>query len=199
MRLSVGLVATLAALGAPALFAQETDDFDTRPRLEAALSNDTLQLRYLSSGSKVGAGKRSLVSGGFFLSEERDTVLSGGLLFPADLNFGPLDMLFGPRVYAALLEEENDDVFSATLGAQARFVLIRRLGLAIVGDAYYGPDILTFGSGDSLTDFSARAEMRVGPKLLVFGGMRWFEFDLTEGAGERTLQDELFVGVGYTF
>ena len=29
--------------------------------------------------------------------------------------------------------------------------------------------------------------------------MRWFEFDLTDGSGERTLQEEVFVGVGYRF
>jgi hypothetical protein len=29
--------------------------------------------------------------------------------------------------------------------------------------------------------------------------MRWFGFDLTEGSGERTLQEELFAGVGWRF
>jgi hypothetical protein len=27
--------------------------------------------------------------------------------------------------------------------------------------------------------------------------MRWFEFDLTNNGGERTLQEELFVGLRY--
>jgi hypothetical protein len=45
-----------------------------------------------------------------------------------------------------------------------------RLSLAVSGQAFYGPDILTFGSADSLTDLSA-----------------------------RTLQEELFFGVGYRF
>ncbi len=36
-------------------------------------------------------------------------------------------------------------------------------------------------------------------ELMAFGGMRWFEFDLAEGGGERTLQEDLFVGVGYQF
>jgi hypothetical protein len=29
--------------------------------------------------------------------------------------------------------------------------------------------------------------------------MRWFEFDLTDGTGERTLQEEVFVGAGWQF
>ena len=88
---------------------------------------------------------------------------------------------------------------SLALGTELRLLLNRRLGLAVSGQAFYGPDILTFGSADSLTDLSARVEMNIGPRLTAFGGMRWFEFYLTEGAGKRTLQQEVFVGAGYRF
>ncbi|HKU16984.1 MAG TPA: YfaZ family outer membrane protein [Steroidobacteraceae bacterium] len=181
--------------------AQGRDDSGGQ-RGEIALSNDTLQLRYVGRDGDVGNGGQ--LTGTFFLSEQRDIVLSAGLLFPADLpdnlDVGNrLTLRFGPQVYAALLEEENNDVMAVSVGAEARFVINRRIGLAISGQAYYAPDILTFGSADSLTDLSARAEIQVAPELLAFGGMRWFEFDLTEGGGERTLQQELFFGVGYKF
>jgi hypothetical protein len=29
--------------------------------------------------------------------------------------------------------------------------------------------------------------------------MRWFEFELTEGQGDRTLQEELFAGMAWRF
>jgi hypothetical protein len=165
---------------------------------ELALSNDTLQLRYETGGGMVGVD-RSRLSGAFFLSEERDIVLSAGLTFPTDIELGPLSVAVGPQVYAALLEDENSDVMSVSVGAQVRFWLNRRRGMAVAGHAYYAPDILTFGSADSLTDLSARAEIGLGDRAIAFGGMRWFEFDLTEGGGERTLQEELFVGFGYRF
>jgi YfaZ precursor len=174
-----------------------------QPTAEVALSNDTLQLRYLTSGDKVGAG-RSQVSGGFFLSEDRDIVLDGALLYPLDFDLdlgpvGPLTILIGPRAYAALLQDENSDIMALSVGARIRFDILRDIGLAIVGDAFYAPDILTFGSADNLTDLSARAEIGLGPQLTGFVGMRWFEFDLTEGQGERTLQEEAFVGVAWRF
>lgn len=167
---------------------------------ELALSNDTLQLKYVTGGKLVGVDD-SRFSGAFFLSEERDIVLSAGLTFPLDIDLGlsRFTLHVGPQVYVALLEDENDDVLSASLGAEARFLLIRRLGLAIAGHAYYAPDILSFGSADSLTDLMARAEIDISDKAIAFGGMRWFEFDLTEGEGERTLQEEVFVGFGYRF
>ena len=175
---------------------------DDAQRAEFALSNETLQLRYVGRDGQVGEGGQ--INGAFFLSEERDIVLSGGVLFPAalpdDLTVGQrLTLRFGPQVYAALLQEENNDVLATSVGVQARFVVNRRMGLAVAGHAFYAPDILTFGSADNLTDLSARVEMQVAPELLAFGGMRWFEFDLTEGGGTTTLQEELFVGVGYRF
>jgi hypothetical protein len=202
MDIRIAIVAAVLSWFALSAHAQGRDPSDEQQRGEIALSNDTLQLRYIGREGAVGNGGQ--IDGSFFLSEDRDIVLSAGVLFAADLpdnlDVGRrLTLHFGPQVYAALLEEENNDVLAMSVGAEARFVLNRSMGLAVAGRAFYAPDILTFGSADSLTDLSARAELQIGPQLLAFGGMRWFEFDLTEGGGERTLQEELFFGVGYRF
>lgn len=195
MKMRIAILAAVLAWTGTSAYAQQRDDDGQRG--EVALSNDTLQLRYLGNEGGVGGGGQ--LTGAFFLSEERDIVLSAGALFPANLDLGRLTLRFGPQVYAALLDEENNDVLAMSVGAEARFVINRRMGLAVSGQAFYAPDILTFGSADSLTDLSARAEIQVAPQMLAFGGMRWFEFDLVEGGGERTLQEELFVGIGYQF
>lgn len=190
------LSAVTLASGAERSHAQSLQD--DRPRAEIALSDDTVQVRYIDSGANIEVGKGSRASGSFFLSESRDIVLSGDVLFPAQLGYNRLQILFGPRAYAALLEDENTDVFAVSLGAEIRFELDPGSGLAVAGQAFYAPDVLTFGSADNLTDLSARLEIRLQSRLTAFGGMRWFEFDLTEG-GERTLQEELFAGVGWRF
>ena len=193
MKMRIAILA--AVLASTSAYAQQQDAEEQLG--EVALSNDTLQLRYVGEPGGVGGGGQ--ITGAFFLSEERDIVLSAGALFPANLDFGRLTLRFGPQAYAALLEEENNDVLAMSVGAEARFVLNQRMGLALSGQAFYAPDILTFGSADSLTDLSARAELQVGRQVLAFGGMRWFEFDLIENGGERTLQEEVFVGIGYRF
>jgi hypothetical protein len=195
-------VRTLIAVGLTSLFvsgaavaqAGET----TRRSAEVALSNDTLELRY-EGNANVQEVPRSRLTAGFFLSEDRDFVIDAGLLIPANVRLGPVSLQFGPRAFAALLDEENNDVLSLSVGTEVRLDINRRTGLAITGKAYYAPDILTFGSADSLTDLSARAEIRVTRELLVFAGMRWFEFDLAEGGGENTLMEEVFAGVGWQF
>ena len=197
MTMRIAILAAALACTSTGAYAQQRDADANEQRGEIAVSNDTLQLRYVGKDGAVGGGGQ--LTGAFFLSEQRDIVLSAGALFPASLDFGGLSLRFGPQAYAARLEEENNDVMAMSVGAEARFVLNQRMGLALSGQAYYAPDVLTFGSADNLTDLSARAEVEVAPQMLAFGGMRWFEFDLVEGGGERTLQEELFVGVGYRF
>lgn len=186
---------SLALLSSTALAQQ---DGEQRATGELALSNDTMQLRYMSAGHSVGSF-RGQVSGAFFLSEERDIVLSAGVAVPVDWNTGPLSIAFGPRLYAALLQEENNDVMAVSLGTDVRFLLNRRTGLAVAGHAYYAPDIITFGAADNLTDLGARLQINASPRVTAFAGMRWFRFDLNEGQGTRTLQEELFAGFGYRF
>jgi hypothetical protein len=188
----------LLSLGAATAFAQQGERKRDSTG-ELALSNDTLELRYIGGGPSIGGDRSSQFNAAVFLSEGRDIVLSGGLAFPAGLELGRLTLMFGPQVYAALLQDENNDILSITAGLQARFLLDRRSGLAVVGRAFHGPDILTFGTADNLTDLSARLEIQVAERILAFGGMRWFEFDLIEGGGEQTLQEEAFVGIGYRF
>ena len=197
--IALALCGTLLSVNTLAQQAESQQGSEVPAKAELSLSNDTLQLRYFTGGSKVGAASNSQASAAFFLSEARDLVLSGDLLFPIDLDIAPVSILLGPRAYAALLEDENNDVMALSVGAEVRVLIERSWGLAVVGHAFYAPDILTFGSADNLTDLGARLEIRATPRLVVFAGMRWFEFDLTDGSGERTLQDEALVGAGWQF
>jgi hypothetical protein len=165
---------------------------------ELAFSDETLQLRYIDTGDHLDI-EGSRLTGAFFLSEARDVVLSAGLQLPADFGLGPVSFTFGPQLYAALLDEENSDVMAMSIGTEVRLDVAPSMGLAVTGQAFYAPDILTFGSADNLVDLSARVEIDLADRLILFGGIRLFEFDLTEGEGERTLQDEVFAGFGYRF
>ena len=190
--LAVGMTAPAAAAEDPAI------DVDTarRPAVEIALSDDTLQLRYLGSIDQVNDAR---FNGTLFLSEERDLVLSGGLLFPLDYGGGRFDITAGPQGYAAMLRDENQDVFAISLGTEVRFFFDDSRRFAISGQAFYAPDILTFGTANNLKDLSVRGELQMADRVMVFGGFRWFEFSLTDGTGNRVLQEEVFVGMRYRF
>jgi hypothetical protein len=190
MRIAIVLSAAFAQLIAFSSHAQSSREEGRS--LELALSNETAQVRYDTPADTGGRDSRMFY--GLFLSEERDVVGSAALLLDSDLKIGPFDVRFGPQAYAALLDDENEDVFALALGLEARLNLVPSRSIAIVGSAWYSPDVVTFGSADNLTDFMARAEMRLNERLLGFAGYRWFELDLLERQ-ERRLQNEIFAGV----
>jgi YfaZ precursor len=188
------LIPSLVLLSSSPATAQDNAAADERNALaEAALSNDSLQLRYYDK--KDSDSDSRLVAGGF-LGEERDIVLTAAMMFPVDLG-QHFDITFGPQLYAALLSEENEDVMAVSVGAELRWFIDSSRRFAVSGQAFYSPDILTFGSADNVIDLSARAEFRISDRIVVFGGMRWFEFNLIEDTGERILQEEVFVGARY--
>jgi hypothetical protein len=192
------LLALIALLLIPASSIAQEAESELDSSAEIQLSDETLQLRYIDTGDHLGI-EGSRLTGAFFLSEARDVVLSAGLQMPANIDLGPVTFTFGPQLYAALLDEENSDIMAMSIGTDVRLDLAPSLGLAVTGQAYYAPDILTFGSADNVVDLSARLEVGLADRLILFGGVRLFEFDLTEGEGDRTLQDEVFAGFGYRF
>jgi hypothetical protein len=182
-----------AALGANVLHAQQQTTDESRRSVEISLSNEAGEVRY-NAPTSIGGRPDTRASYAIFLSEDRDIVGSGALLFNTDLDFGALQIRLGPQAYAALLNEENEDVFALAISGTVRYEIVKSRGFAVMGSANWSPDILTFGSADNLTDFMARAEMRLSDRVIGFAGYRWFRLDLTN-ADRKTLQNEIFAGI----
>lgn len=193
MRYANFLFLTFAALGGSVLHAQQQTPNAPARAVELSLSNEAAEVRYRAPTS-YGGRPDTEASYALFLSEDRDIVGSGALLFDTDLDLGALQVRLGPQAYAALLNEENEDVFALAIGGTVRYDLIKSRGVAVVGSANWSPDILTFGSADNIVDFMARAEMRLSDRIVGFAGYRWFRLDLTN-ADRKTLQNEFFAGI----
>lgn len=168
---------------------------------EIALSEDSMQLRYIRSRMQPGAdnpNEAGELGFGLFLNEQRDIVASANYFVEAsELRMYRLSVMVGPVAYAALLSLENNDVFALALGAEARYRLLRSPEVNIVGRAAYAPDILTFGSADNVWDVIARAEIPVTERVTGFGGYRLYEIDLLQG--KRELEETVHLGLRFQF
>ncbi len=166
---------------------------EERNAVEIALSDRAGQFRYFTPLQLSTV--RTEVDYGFFLNENRDSVGSARLLFRSNLELGPFSLRVGPQAYAALLGNPNrDDVVAVSFGGELRYDLIRSYAVALVGSAFYSPTILTFGQANNLTDFTARAEVRIVPRIVLFAGYRWFKVNLSREPNE-TLQNAVLVGL----
>ncbi|HEY2037834.1 MAG TPA: YfaZ family outer membrane protein [Steroidobacteraceae bacterium] len=188
----------LCLLACSAVHAQEPRPNDASTYVEATGGNSVLQLRYLapSPWPATGGGARSDLDYGFLLSENRDIILSSALMFHTNLHLLPgLSIDIGPQGYLALLSAVNKtDVFAVAFGADARYVLLPRWGIAAFGSAYYSPGVLTFGSAHNLYDFTAGAQIQFTPKLAGLAGYRWLKFTTVNEPDVR-VQNELFAGL----
>jgi hypothetical protein len=185
-------LAVLFLTSSMSLYAQNADE--AQRAVELAVSNQALQLRYLDDAEVIGRAESDLAYS-LLLTEDRDIVGSAALFVDTDLQFMPrLTIQIAPQAYAALLDEEDNDVFALAFGVKIRYDVVRARGIAIVGHAFYSPDVLTFGTADNMRDFEARGEIRLTERLIGFAGYRWFRLSLT-GTQEEDLQNQFFAGL----
>ena len=167
---------------------------DTQSAVEAVVGNKVLQARYL------GASPFTNISGnldyGALLTENREFIGSAALLFDTDLvPLSRLRLQVGPQLSLAWLNEgEKTDVFALSVGASARYEIAPRIGLAVLGSAFYSPGVLTFGNAHNMYDFTAGGEVRLAGRLFAVAGYRWLKFTLVNEPDED-VSNELFAGI----
>ncbi|HUN72790.1 MAG TPA: YfaZ family outer membrane protein [Steroidobacteraceae bacterium] len=192
-----GLILGILMLAATGIaHAQEPLPGNVGAAVEANGGNSVMQLRYLAPSPWEASGGRSDLDYGFLLSEDRDLIASTALMFHTDLHLVPgLTIDVGPQGYLALLNALNKtDVFAAAFGADTRYLLIPRWGIAAFGSAFYSPGVLTFGNAHNVYDFTAGAEVRLTSRLSGQAGYRWLKFTLVDEPDDR-VQDEVFAGL----
>jgi len=167
--------------------------------IEAYISEDALQALYVRQTNLGDFGDVTLRAGVFF-NERRDLVTVADLL--SDVvdaeRFPRWTFSIGSRVYGALLNQENQDIFSVGFGGTARYSFGAREVFSFQVSGFYAPDILTFGEGDNVTDASARLEIKIRDRLTGFVGYRSLEFDLTQFS-DREVDDGVHIGFRRTF
>ncbi len=194
MRIRGPMLGVLALAVAGPIWAQEPPPRGTGPAIDATIGNQALQLRYLAP-SPLTRQATSDLDYGLLLTENREFVGSAALMFNTNLDIVPgLRLQVGPQGYLALLDEpKKTDIFALAFGANARYDLIPRLGLAVFGAAFYSPGVLTFGNAHNIYDFQAGGEMRFTSRLYGLAGYRWFKFTLTDEPDDR-VANEVFAG-----
>ena len=190
----------LLTLLAAASLVQAQEEAPVQRSGEVLLSDEALQLKYITKGERFGV-ENTDVSVGLFLSEERDFVLSAGLLMDTQLlDFIRLERLklrLGVQGYGMLLGNEDDDIVAFAGGGEVSFVLFPRGPITIKAYGYYAPDILSFGQGDNVHDIGVTIEGPLTERLTGFAGYRDFDVELIGDATQ--LQGSIILGVRYQF
>jgi len=137
------------------------------------------------------------VHAGFMFTEERDTLFQAGLSLDASF-VSSFRLSFGTRVYAALLSDENNDVFAGAIGGELAYHLpFEKLPLELSTSLYYAPDVFTFGQGDRVIDWQIDVTLPFRSQLSVFTGIRFLQVDTRPG--DREIDNRLHIGIRWDF
>jgi hypothetical protein len=197
----------LACLHMSGAAAQEARDVRAPDHgLEFYVSEDALQALY-QRPMDLGDLGETQVNLGFFLNEERDLIGMVDLL--ATIQVPPQSrwaVNLGPRMYGALMNVEDTDVFAVGLGGQVRYALTPDHSTNVTLGGFYSPSILTFGEADNTRDVHLRLETRLADGMQIFVGYRLFEWDMSIGptddplnAQTRKVDDGVQLGFRATF
>ncbi len=157
-------------------------------------SDKTAELTYRRMGPAFDL-KNSRTSIGFLFNEQRDNVITGGIMYDAQPEFLPgLSLSFGTKLYAGLLGTENFDVVGVAAAIEASYALpVRQLPLVFSGEISYAPDIFTFGQSDRIIDWNVRTSLKLTNNIEGFVGLRFLQFDTRPG--DRELDKRVHLGI----
>ncbi len=141
------------------------------------LNNDSARLSYVA-----GSSSRAEMEFGYLFNEDDYKLPHFGIHITDSTGdqSRALKMSLGGRIYA--LFNDPIEIFAVGLGGGLIFtpgIAFDRLRFHI--SAHYSPDVVTFGDGDILTEYSAALEYQILTRGFVYLGFRQIKVDFGNG------------------
>jgi hypothetical protein len=172
--------------------------------VEAYVSGKTIDVQYYRELRIEDVGPVQ-ASAGIFYNESRDLVgIFDALVYLGDeARQREIEVSVGARVFAAFLNQENEDTLGVGFGGQAEWFFNQKRRSSLRLSAFYAPDILTFGIANNIRDYSLDLQTKLGANrpTFAFVGFRHLRVDTVSEAvsGNRNLDDEIHIGFRHVF
>jgi len=166
--------------------------------VDLRLADKTAEFVYLTESSTFGYGGAD-VGIGFFYNEADDFMFSATVMVSGHSagNNRPLQFGAGAKLLYASLDVPDESVSALALGGQIRYLIPAGVPVALLAEAYFAPEIVTFSNADGVTEYRFAVELEVTPSARAYVGFRHIEMDL--GAGDYELDDDAHIGVRIEF
>ncbi len=167
--------------------------------LDIGLSNSTAQFKY--GVPSTLAGKSEIYAE--LMYNDQNSVLGGvGLLVANDESNAPgLTIGIGAKVVAATVKylPSRQNASAVALGAQVRYELPAERRVAFAGEAYFAPEIITFGDADRYQQYGVRAEFSISQQMQVYAAYRKIWLSLKNSNADATLINGPQLGIQLSF
>ncbi|MBL4712020.1 MAG: hypothetical protein JKX75_05920 [Gammaproteobacteria bacterium] len=171
--------------------------------LDFRVGSDMAELSYLTQTASFGYGGAD-IGFGALINDDNDVIANGTILVSGSstgdvkaLHFG-----VGAKVYVGLLEGPNSDLdvdgAAVAIGGRIRYVFPGNAPLAVLGEAYYAPEVTNIADFDGLFEYRVALEYEVTPSARAYIGYRKLEVTFNDNV-EIDVDDEAHIGVRFEF
>jgi len=167
--------------------------------LDVSLNDNSALFDYAASTRSRGGLGNSAVDLGIYFTNTDDIMAMLGLQVMDGTGTGSpgLDAGVGAKFFA-LRADAKQDIYALTLGGQLHYTPASASRVGVLLQAFYSPDIVTFGDGKQFLFVTARVGYLVMQRAEVYFGFRRVEAELSsrENLG---IESGLHIGLQVTF
>ena len=164
--------------------------------LDININDDAARLSY---AWPVRADKLRL-DAGFLSHQDRGEMLHFGLHLVdwASSGTNPLQGGLGGKLFYADTDSVFDDELLLGLGGFLRYTIPQYNRFSVSGQAYFAPDVLSFGDSEQFFELEARISYNVLREADIYLGARYITIEFENG-GDFTLDNGLHAGIQLRF
>jgi hypothetical protein len=171
--------------------------------IDFRVGSEMAELSFLTQASSFGYGGAD-IGFGLLINEHNDVMINGSILVSGSsagdvngLHFG-----VGAKVYAGVIDGPNSDIdidgAAVAIGARVRYVFSSSTPIAILGEAYFAPEVTSIAEFDGLVEYRLALELEITPSARAYIGYRNLEVTFNDRV-DYEIDDAGHVGVRFEF
>lgn len=172
--------------------------------IDFRVGKDVAELTFMTQSSSFGYGGAD-IGFGALINEYNDVIANGSILVSGSsagevkgLHFG-----VGAKAYLGTLEGPNSvsldvDGGAIAIGGRVRYVFPGSAPLAVLGEAFYAPEVTSISDFDGLVEYRLALELEVTPSARAYVGYRRLEVTYARDI-DYEVDDAAHLGVRFEF
>ncbi len=172
--------------------------------IDFRVGQDMAEVSFLTQTASFGYGGAD-IGFGALVNEHNDVIANGSILVSGSaagdvkgLHFG-----VGAKAFAGTLEGPTStslegDGGAIAIGGRIRYIFPGNTPLAILGEAFYAPEVTSISDFDGLVEYRAALELEVTPSARAYIGYRRLDVTFNRDVDYK-VDDEAHIGVRFEF
>lgn len=172
--------------------------------IDFRVGQDMAEVSFLTQTASFGYGGAD-IGFGALVNEHNDVIANGSILVSGSaagdvkgLHFG-----VGAKAFAGTLEGPTStsldvDGGAIAIGGRIRYIFPGNTPLAILGEAFYAPEVTSISDFDGLVEYRAALELEVTPSARAYVGYRRLDVTFNRDVDYK-VDDEAHIGVRFEF